>query len=258
MTCCGETTESLPPPLGTFPSVANSTILFLHAFKGGYLCITHFNQVADQERAKWLVGGIKVLAGHFLWDFRTYVTQPYLLITTLRNPLELIVSGLQFKNRDKTRTLQEATTFVEGEFRDQLTWEDPTQVGFIRGLVDNNSAAKVAFANATVPAVEGGPPEYVAMTRAAVEHLSTFFVVGVVEQYEGFIRVLSKTLDPELEHPSVWEEALEIRKNGSPVLSKDVLSGVDKDVVRRFNESCLGYQWEVYEIALQLWDGDLS
>lgn len=60
------------------------------------------------------------------------------------------------------------------------------------------------------------PPflQYLAMVRASVEHLSTFFVVGVIEQYEGFIHVLRRTMDPGLEHPSVWEDAVKIRKNG--------------------------------------------
>ena len=52
------------------------------------------------------------------------------------------------------------------------------------------------------------------MSRAAIEHLGTFFVVGVVEQYEGFIHVLRRTMDPHLKNPGVWEEALEIRNNG--------------------------------------------
>eukprot|EP00752_Nemacystus_decipiens_P003543 g3269.t1 len=291
--CSGQELVSVPPPLETFPSVANSTILFLHAFKcggttlrqvfmslaaangwsgavvpgcktqrvfqfydppGGYICITHDNQVADQARAKWLVGGTKVMAGHFLWDFRTYVTQPYLLITTLRHPLELFVSGLQFKHRDKTRTLEEAASFSEAAMRDQMTWVDPTQVGFIRGLNDNNAATRVAYPNATVPAAAGGHAELLSLTRAAIKHLGTFFVVGVVEQYDGFIHVMRRTLDPNLEHPSIWEEALKIRNNGSPVHSEEVLSRIDHDVVRRFNETCLGYQWKVYEVALQLWD----
>ena len=33
--------------------------------------------------------------------------------------------------------------------------------------------------------------------------------------------------------------------NRSPVGSEEVLSSMDHDVVRRFNESCLGYQWQV-------------
>lgn len=33
MTCCGQEVTSFEPPFGAFPSVANSTILFLHVFK---------------------------------------------------------------------------------------------------------------------------------------------------------------------------------------------------------------------------------
>lgn len=38
-------------------------------------------------------------------------------------------------------------------------WEDPTQVGFIRGLLDNDGANKVAYPNASVPALVGGHNE---------------------------------------------------------------------------------------------------
>lgn len=65
--------------------------------------------------------------------------------------------------------------------------------------------------------VSSFPPVFyqnLATISAAEEHLGTFFVVGIVEQYEGFIHVLRQTLDPELEHPSVWEEALETKNNG--------------------------------------------
>lgn len=65
------------------------------------------------------------------------------------------------------------------------------------------------------------------MTRAAVEHLGTFFVVGVVEQYDGFIDVLRRTMDPGLEHPSLWEDAVAIRNNGRvPPASGTVVSAM--------------------------------
>eukprot|EP00903_Cladosiphon_okamuranus_P011312 g10666.t1 len=294
MPCNSQTEEMLVPPLETFPSVANSTILFLHGFKcggtslrqvfmslaeangwsgavvpgckrqeavqfydppGSSICITRENQLVDQERGKWLVGGTKVLAGHFLWDFRTYVTQPYLLITTLRNPLELFVSGQQFKNREETSTLQGAASFVENKMRDRLTWTDPFQLGYIRGFLDNKAANNVTNTNAPIPDPEFGSldDQYLAVTRTAEEHLSTFFLVGVVEQYEGFIHVLRQTMDPELEHPSIWQEALEIRNNRSPVQSKDVLNNIDQDIVQRYNDT-MGYHWKFYEFAVKLWD----
>lgn len=52
------------------------------------------------------------------------------------------------------------------------------------------------------------------MTASAIEDLKSFFVVGVVEQYEGFIEVLKKTLDPEAKYSSLWKAATEVRKNG--------------------------------------------
>ena len=52
------------------------------------------------------------------------------------------------------------------------------------------------------------------MTRDAVENLSTFFLVGVVEQMEGFLEVLKLSLDPELKYPAVWKAATEAKENG--------------------------------------------
>lgn len=52
------------------------------------------------------------------------------------------------------------------------------------------------------------------MTATAVEDLKSFFVVGVVEQYGGFIEVLKRTLDPFAEYASLWKAATAVRKNG--------------------------------------------
>ena len=56
--------------------------------------------------------------------------------------------------------------------------------------------------------------QYSAMASAAVEHLGTFWVVGVVEQYAGFLQVLKRTLDPELKHPRLWKAASKVNNNG--------------------------------------------
>ncbi|CAM9368263.1 unnamed protein product, partial [Ascophyllum nodosum] len=73
----------------------------------------------------------------------------------------------------------------------------------------------------------------------AIEHLNTFFVVGVVEQYRGFIEVLKLTLDPEVKYPELWSKAVEIKNNGSPVLSGDVLQQIDPSLVKEFNSTAL-------------------
>ena len=52
------------------------------------------------------------------------------------------------------------------------------------------------------------------MARTAVDHLNTFYVVGVVEQYHGFIEVLRRSLDPTDANPSLWKAAVEVKDNG--------------------------------------------
>lgn len=53
-----------------------------------------------------------------------------------------------------------------------------------------------------------------AMAQTAVSNLNTFYVVGVVEQYRGFIEVLKRSLDPVEEHPLLWKAAVGVNDNG--------------------------------------------
>lgn len=49
---------------------------------------------------------------------------------------------------------------------------------------------------------------------AAINNLSTFYLVGVIEQYRGFLEVLKLSLDPSVKHPDVWESAVVTKSNG--------------------------------------------
>lgn len=51
-------------------------------------------------------------------------------------------------------------------------------------------------------------------TESAVDHLNTFYVVGVVEQYQGFIEVLKRLFDSDGEHPELWKAAVSVKNNG--------------------------------------------
>lgn len=61
------------------------------------------------------------------------------------------------------------------------------------------------------------------MAQTAVDNLNTFYVVGVVEQYKGFIEVLKRSLDPTEEHPELWQAAVRVKDNGYAV-SKPLVS----------------------------------
>ncbi|CAM9513046.1 unnamed protein product [Pylaiella littoralis] len=228
--------------LESFPTVANSTVMFLHVFKcagtslrevfmawakrGGWqgavvqycktisfknehcICLNEKNDLVDPLRQRWLVKGKRVLAGHFFWDFRHYVTAPYLMVTTLRNPLELFVSGQQFKHKADTKTLNESVPFVSDAMRTCIAREEPTDLGFIRRFSDteiaNSYRARKVYPKETM----------LAWVQSAVDHLETFYVVGVVEQYQGFIEVLKRQLDPDMEYPEVWKTAVVVNDNG--------------------------------------------
>lgn len=43
-------------------------------------------------------------------------------------------------------------------------------------------------------------------TEDAIKNLETFWIVGVVEQYAGFLEVLKHSLDPNDKHPEHWDE----------------------------------------------------
>lgn len=56
--------------------------------------------------------------------------------------------------------------------------------------------------------------QYAAMVSSAVDHLNTFWVVGVVEQYEGFLEVLEAVLDPFSTNAPLWRKAHLVASNG--------------------------------------------
>ncbi|CAN0156293.1 unnamed protein product, partial [Laminaria digitata] len=72
--------------------------------QSGKVCLSRY-QLLDEEVQREHMANQKVLAGHFLWGFQRHIETPYLLITALRNPLELFVSGQQYINRKNAKTI---------------------------------------------------------------------------------------------------------------------------------------------------------
>ncbi|CAM9676137.1 unnamed protein product [Scytosiphon promiscuus] len=270
-----------------FPPVSESTVMFLHVFKcaGSTLrrmlvdwaeedgqrgaivhkcdytseerevCLSHY-QLVDEVKQREQISRLKVLAGHFIWGFQRHVRGPYLMITALRNPLEVFVSGQQYIHRKKTKTLEKAHDFVAKTMRkvvnsagsatraadgvDGVDGEDQEQLGgYIRRFVGKDK--KVLQGDALASAAE-----------EAVRNLDAFWIVGVVEQYAGFEEVLRRSLDPGWKHEELWEKYASRKYNSSPVGSRDVLAAIDPELVHRFNGS-LALQWRVYEKAVSLW-----
>lgn len=92
------------------------------------------------------------------------------------------------------------------------------------------------------------------MRQATVEgarNLGEFWLVGVVEQYHGFVAVMRALLDPNNAHEDLWIPHLEYKLNASPVQSSNVLASLDPDLVQQFN-STLSYQWLIYGHAVRL------
>lgn len=92
------------------------------------------------------------------------------------------------------------------------------------------------------------------MRQATVEgaqNLREFWLVGVVEQYQGFVSVMRTLLDPSNAHADLWTPHLEHKLNVSPVRSSNVLASLDPDLVQEFN-STLSYQWLAYGHAVRL------
>ncbi len=92
------------------------------------------------------------------------------------------------------------------------------------------------------------------LRQATVEgasNLGTFWLVGVVEQYKGFVSVMRALVDPYDDHEDLWKPHLEQKLNASPVQSSYVLAKIDPHLVQQFN-STLSYQWLIYGRAVSL------
>lgn len=50
-------------------------------------------------------------------------------------------------------------------------------------------------------------------TEQALVNIESFWLVGVVEQYAGFLEVLRHLLDPHNDHPELWTSYEERRYN---------------------------------------------
>ena len=170
-----------------------------------------------------------------LSGFQVYAAQPHRLVTTLRNPLELYVSGEQYLNRGTTATLPAATQHIENQMRKSIALSKKP-AGYLHRLVGREVMTTAQMREATV---EGA------------RNLGKFWLVGVMEQYQGFVSVLRHLLDPANVHADLWNPHMENRLNASPVQSSNVLAGLDPDLVQQFNKT-LSYQWLVYGRAVSL------
>lgn len=88
-------------------------------------------------------------------------------------------------------------------------------------------------------------------TVEGARNLQTFWLVGVVEQYTGFVSVMKVLLDPSNAHADLWEPHIKHKLNASPVQSSNVLMSLDPGLVQQFN-STLSYQWLMYGHAVRL------
>eukprot|EP00752_Nemacystus_decipiens_P018618 g16693.t1 len=192
----------------------------------------------------------QVVAGHFTWGFQKHVQQPYVMFTTLRNPLELFVSGQQYLNRKASKHFAHAVSLVEetmttaisnhilrGGVMMQEGMGNTKSVGFIYRLVDPGGTAPKTL---DVAATE------------AMEHLDTFWLVGVIEQYKGFLAVLKHMMDPLKSERKLWQRYAVGKYNTSPQGAGKVLGAIDPALVQRFNDT-LSHQWDVYSHAVELY-----
>lgn len=83
------------------------------------------------------------------------------MVTTLRNPLELAVSGTQFKHRAETATVAKAAPFVTDMMIraiNKFKGSTRTDMGFLRRLVDESlptDPGAVSSADVSMVVVEG-------------------------------------------------------------------------------------------------------
>eukprot|EP00903_Cladosiphon_okamuranus_P015295 g14130.t2 len=261
---------------GFFPPVEGSTLMFMHIFKcagstlrhmlvdwaeengqegaivrecdeieGDDICLKAYELIDEAVQVAY-ISRLKVIAGHFMWGFQRHVQTPYLMVTALRNPLEVYVSGEQYMHRDETSTLPKAQQFVTESMLRVMSINGPLglQQGQLSGFIRRIAGVprRVWFKDG----LEKGADD-------AVRNLETFWIVGVVEQYKGFEEVLQRSVDPEGEHEKLWKRYAEAQYNSSPIGTREVLAEIDPELIQRFNGT-LALQWKVYERAVSLWD----
>eukprot|EP00904_Undaria_pinnatifida_P010711 jgi/Undpi1/6770/HiC_scaffold_21.g09249.m1 len=226
--------------------------------KDDKICL-HQHQLIDPRIQGPITREYHVLAGHFTWGFQAHVRQPYVMFTTLRNPLELFVSGQQYLNRKATRVLGDAVEFVEDAMKHTLknhrarmaaAGETGSNGG---GLVvpEGKGGKAIGYIYRLVEAKGLGKRTLSEAAEAAMRNLDTFWLVGVVEQYGGFMAVLQGMMDPSKRHRALWKNYSVEKYNASPNGAEKVLGAVDPDLVDKFNQT-LAQQWEVYNYAVGL------
>ncbi|CAM9850564.1 unnamed protein product, partial [Hapterophycus canaliculatus] len=94
----------------------------------GKICMQQ-HALIDEEVQGPFIRRQRVVAGHFTWGFQEHVHQPFVMFTTLRNPLELFVSGQQYLNRKAARHFAHAVSLV------QETMAEATENHYLRGGV---------------------------------------------------------------------------------------------------------------------------
>eukprot|EP00903_Cladosiphon_okamuranus_P018727 g17237.t1 len=114
------------------------------------------------------------------------------------------------------------------------------------------NAKSVGFLNRLVDPEDEGPKTLDEATREAKEHLDTFWLVGVIEQYEGFFAVLKHMLDPLKSERKLWHRYKSGKYNTSPQGAGKVLAAIDPVLVQQFNDT-LSHQWNVYSHAVELY-----
>ncbi|CAM9687184.1 unnamed protein product [Ectocarpus sp. 12 AP-2014] len=225
--------------------------------KTGKICLKRHSLINERFQAPF-IRLHQVVAGHFTWGFQDHVRQPYVMFTTLRNPLELFVSGQQYLNRKASRHFAHAVSLVEDTIvhaikQHQLRGDimvpegmgNTKSVGFIYRLVDPVQA------NSTQEGVVG-EKTLSAGAQEAKDNLDTFWLVGVIEQYQGFMAVLQAMMDPNKSERDMWKRYAVGKYNTSPQGAGKVLAAIDPALVQEFNET-LSHQWEVYSYAVDLY-----
>ncbi|CAM9260670.1 unnamed protein product [Ectocarpus fasciculatus] len=225
--------------------------------EAGKICLKRHSLINERFQGPF-IRLHQVVAGHFTWGFQNHVRQPYVMFTTLRNPLELFVSGQQYLNRKASRHFAHAVSLVEDTIvraikQHQLRGDvmvpegmgNTKSVGFIYRLVDPVQA------NSTQEDGLGGKT-LSAGAQEAKDNLDTFWLVGVIEQYQGFMAVLQAMMDPNKSERDMWKRYAVGKYNTSPQGAGKVLAAIDPALVQEFNET-LSHQWEVYSYAVDLY-----
>ncbi|MEM7556810.1 MAG: sulfotransferase family 2 domain-containing protein [Cyanobacteria bacterium P01_A01_bin.84] len=199
-------------------------------------CVDEFKILPVTEKE-----GIKVIMGHMGFGIHSFLPQPSVYITLLRNPVERVISYYYYVLRKSNHYLHPLVTSKKMSLEDCILSEVSTEL--------NNSQTR------TIAATNGDKDSPIPFGKCDIEMLDKakknlrehFIGVGLVESFDKSLLLFKKLLN--------WNNILYIKRNVTkdrPL--KSDLSQETLNLIKRQNE----FDIELYKYASKLFSEQIA